>query len=142
MSKYIIRPLQLEDYHKNFLQLLEQLTTVDAINITYSDFVKHFNKMNSNIFVVEDNGKIIGTCVVLVENKFIHKLGSVGHIEDVVVDEKYRSNGLGKQLINFCTEFAKCKGCYKVILDCDVKNKEFYERCGFECKNVQMSIYV
>lgn len=32
-------------------------------------------------------------------------------------------------------------GCYKVILDCSVENKAFYEKCGFQQKSVQMAMY-
>jgi glucosamine-phosphate N-acetyltransferase len=139
---YTIRPLQQDDYHCGFLQLLEQLTTVHASDITYEDFIEQFNKMKSNVFVIKDDNKIIATGSIFIEEKFIHKLSSVGHIEDVVVDVNYRSKGLGKMIIDHCIKFGKDGGCYKIILDCAQKNIQFYEKCGFENKNVQMSIYL
>ena len=147
MAEYTIVPLQENDYHNGFLQLLEQLTTVNADSITYEDYIVQFNKMKSKVFVIKDDtvtdtNKIIATASIFIEEKFIHKLSSVGHIEDVVVDSNYRTKGLGKKLIEHCIMYAKANDCYKIILDCATKNIPFYEKCGFEYKNVQMSIYV
>ena len=33
-------------------------------------------------------------------------------------------------------------GCYKVMLDCSRDNVDFYKRCGFKEKEVQMAIYL
>lgn len=141
--EYMIRELRGQDYYKGFLNLLEQLTMVDADNITYDDFIKHLAKIKSTIFVMEDGeGKIIGTMALLIEEKFIHKLSSVGHIEDVVVDDEYRGKGLGKMLIDYGIKYAKDNGCYKIILNCADKNITFYEKCGFKSKNVEMSLYL
>jgi glucosamine-phosphate N-acetyltransferase len=139
----MIRELREQDYYKGFMKLLEQLTTVDSDNITYDDFVRHLEKIKSKVFVMEnDDGKIIGTIALLIEEKFIHKLSSVCHIEDVVVDDEYRGKGLGKILIDYGINYAKDNGCYKIILNCADKNIKFYEKCGFNHKNVEMSLYV
>jgi glucosamine-phosphate N-acetyltransferase len=144
MSDCEITELESEDYYRGFLQLLEQLTTVNADQITYNDFCKQLYKMKSEVFIIknEDKTKVIGTASVLIENKFIHKLSSVAHIEDVVVDLKYRGKGLGNLLIEHCIEHAKSEGCYKTILNCGNKNIKFYEKCGFKAKNVEMSLYL
>ena len=144
MSTYTISELQKSDYFDEFLQLLEQLTIVDANEISYDAFCEQFDKCKSKVFVIRQTGdfKIIGTASVLIEEKFIHKLSSVGHIEDVVVDKEYRDKGLGKLLINHCIEYIKNNGCYKVILSCSDKYVEFYRKCGFSNKNVEMSLYL
>jgi len=140
---YEIRKLKEEDYYIGFLELLEQLTTVSAKEISFVDFVKQYREMKSVIFVIHsfETHKIIGTASVLVEPKFIHKLGSVAHIEDVVVDEKFRGNGLGEILIEECIAYAKKNNCYKTILSCSEKNIEFYQKCGFDKKNTEMNLY-
>lgn len=33
-------------------------------------------------------------------------------------------------------------GCYKIILDCAEKNVDFYQKCGFQKKEVQMVAYL
>nr|POE70453.1 glucosamine 6-phosphate n-acetyltransferase [Quercus suber] len=92
------------------------------------------------ISVVEDEspGKIIATGSIFMEKKFLRNCGKVGHIEDVVVDSNARGLKLGKKIIAFLTEHARLMGCYKVILDCSLENKAFYEKCGFKQKDIQM----
>ena len=63
---------------------------------------------------------------------FLRNCGKVGHIEDVVVDSNARGLKLGKKIIAFLTEHAHLMECYKVILDCSLENKTFYEKCGFK----------
>lgn len=143
-SEYCVDNLQSNDYHKGFLKLLEQLTVVGADDISYEDFLQQYNKLKSNVFVVRNKtgDKVIGTSSILVEEKFIHSLSSVSHIEDVVVDKEYRGLGLGKLLINHCIKESKKRGCYKIILDCEEKNASFYTKVGFGIKNVQLSLYL
>ena len=142
MNSYVITFLKKEDYYNGFLQLLEQLTTVNANEISYDDFSDHYDKLTSDVFVIKHNNKIIATASVLIESKFIHKLSNVGHIEDVVIDLEYRNAGLGKMMINHCVNYANEHNCYKILLNCAEKNIGFYEKCGFTNKNFEMSLYL
>ena len=139
-----IRRLEKDDYYRGYLTLLEQLTEVGNF-ITYQDFLDQFyriiNTDQHEIWVAEDNGKIVATGTLLVERKFIHNLGSVGHIEDIVVDLSYRGHKLGQQIVELLIGRARSIGCYKTILDCSVSNIGFYEKCNMKQKGVQMSIY-
>ena len=77
-------------------------------------------------------GKVVGAATLLLESKFIHNGGIVGHIEDVVVDKNYQGQKIGEKIIKYLLEFAKTKGCYKTILDCVDDVKPFYEKLGFK----------
>jgi glucosamine-phosphate N-acetyltransferase len=86
---------------------------------------------------------MIAACgTVFVERKFVHANGLVGHIEDIVVNEKYRKLKFGKIIIEQLKVIGKTKGCYKIILDCEEKNIKFYEKCGFKQKEVEMVWYI
>jgi glucosamine-phosphate N-acetyltransferase len=78
---------------------------------------------------------------VLVERKFIRRCGTVGHVEDVVVDAAARGRGLGERVVRRLVEHARGRGCYKVILNCTPELTGFYAKVGFEEKNVQMGLY-
>ncbi len=135
---YKIGRLDKSDYYRDFLQLLEQLTIVDANNISYEDFCKRLNNMTSDTFVIIHTKTDVDTGRIYIEKKFIHHLGAVGHIEDIVVDVKYRKKGLGKMIIDYLTKYGKNKKCYKVILNCSQKNIGFYEKCGYKQKEIEM----
>jgi glucosamine-phosphate N-acetyltransferase len=48
------------------------------------------------ITVIEDENKeIIASATLLVEHKFLHECGNIGHIEDVVVHDSQRGKRLG-----------------------------------------------
>ena len=135
-----IRKLEKSDYYKGFIELLGQLT--DAPKMSYDDFLNFYNQLaNEYIFVLELDDIIVSTGTLLLEQKFIHNGGKCGHIEDIVVHSDYRGKDLGKMMIEFLSNLAYYKGCYKVILDCKPELESFYEKCGFTQKGSQMSFY-
>lgn len=140
-----LRKLSHEDYYKGYLDLLEQLTTVDKHIINYEKFKSFVNDLNDNhiVIVLEDekNNKIVGSGTILIEQKLIHGCSSVGHIEDIVIDSNYGGKNLGKTIVNELISHAKNMGCYKIILDCAESVSGFYEKCGFKIKEKQMVIY-
>ena len=97
------RYLQKKDYNLNYLDLLEQLTKVDKERISLNDFSNFIDILNENhqIVVMEIDNEIVATGTILIENKLIHGINKVAHIEDIVVDKKTRGMGLGKKLISF-----------------------------------------
>lgn len=140
------RIVELNNYHyyTNYLRLLEQLSTIDTQNFSYKMFANFVQKLNvyHKVFVIEDiNTKfVVGSITILIEHKLIHNGGKVGHIEDVVVDSNYRGTGLGKKLIDFAKTY--CSDCYKIILNCNNNNINFYKKCGFTEKETQMVLYI
>jgi len=146
MDTYTFHKLTYDDYHLGYLTLLEQLTVVNSENITFDDFKEQLDMINLSgnihIFTIMDNNGLVGCGTIVIEKKFIHNLSSVGHIEDIVIDKEYRNKGIGKLIINYLTEFARNNGCYKVILDCSKECIDFYNKCGYEQKNIQMALYL
>ena len=91
---------------------------------------------------MEYNNNIIGMGTLLIEHKLIHKLGKVGHIEDIVISQEYRGVGLGKNLIKQLMYIAEHDfKSYKVILNCSDLNIPFYESCGLFRHQNQMTFY-
>ncbi len=82
--------------------------------------------------------RVIGTATLIIEEKIIHNFGKVIRIEDVSVDENFQGQGVGKALINKCIEIAKICNPYKILLDCNLKNKSFYEQFGFKEAGISM----
>ncbi|WP_421384894.1 GNAT family N-acetyltransferase [Bacillus salacetis] len=55
------------------------------------------------------------------------------HIDFLWVDDRYRGEGYGKELLGKMEELAKEKGCYLIILDTfSFQAPEFYKKQGFE----------
>ena len=134
MSEPIIRELRKEDIQNGFLTTLDSLRSTSGIDKEKA--MKIFDKINSNpdhiIAVAEIDGVIVGSTTLLIEPKFIHNGGVVGHIEDVVVKKDYQGQKIGEKIMKYLLEIAKNRGCYKTILDCTDDVKPFYEKLGFK----------
>ena len=134
MNNITIRKLQKEDLTNGFLETLDSLRQTS--NTDKKIIEKIFEKINSNqdqlTIVALSDGKVVGATTLLIETKFIHNGGKVGHIEDVVVDKKYQKKGIGEKMITYLLRYAKEQGCYKTILDCVDDVKPFYEKLGFK----------
>jgi len=134
MSEPIIRELKKEDLWNGFLKSLDSLKLASDIDKTKAEEV--FDKINSNpdyiIAVAEIEGKIVGSTTLLIESKFIHQGGLVGHIEDVSVDKDFQGKKIGEKIMKYLLEVSKNRGCYKTILNCTDDVKRFYEKLGFK----------
>ena len=134
MNEPIIRELKKEDIQNGFLTTLDSLKQASSIDKKKAEEI--FEKINSNpdhiIAVAELDGKIIGATTLLIEIKFIHEGGIVGHIEDVVVDKNHQGQKIGDKIMKYLLEIANKRGCYKTILDCTDDVKPFYEKLGFK----------
>ena len=145
----MIRPLELGDYNKNFIYLLNQLTNKEKSGSEFLNFSQQFylikQNPNHHCYVMTDleSGLIIATGTLLIEPKFIHHFSFVGHLEDIVVDNKYQGQGLGKKMIKYLIRKAQKCNCYKIILSCSEETKQFYYKCGLTQKknNLEMSFY-
>ena len=140
-----LRKLESNDYNSNYFQVLSQLSFIDNKSITLNQWNQFISQLNNNhqIYVlVDSSNNIIASGTLLIENKIIHNMGKVAHIEDIVADSKFRGKGYGKMMIEYLIEKAKEHKVYKIILNCSDNNVKFYEKCGFELKSNQMAIYL
>ena len=137
MSEIIIREIEEDDLENGFLETLDFLRNASDLDKNKANEILKKIKQNPNhiIYVAIDNKKIVGSTTLLIEQKFIHDGGLVGHIEDVVVRKDYEGKGIGIKLVTSMLERAKEKNCYKTILDCKDDVKQFYERIGFKLES-------
>jgi GNAT superfamily N-acetyltransferase len=93
------------------------------------------------IAILDTSQRIVGTGALIVERKFIHQLGLVGHIEDIAVAKDQQGKKLGLRIIQALDFVAEKVGCYKTILDCSEANEGFYVKCGFKRAGLEMAHY-
>ena len=140
MPEIIIRNISESDLENGFLESLDNLKHASDLEQTTAKNIlnKILNDENHIIHVAEYDGKIVGSTTLLIEQKFIHQGGFVGHIEDVVVKKEFEKLGIGMKLVNSLLQVAEERKCYKTILNCEDSLKSFYERIGFKHKSNEM----
>lgn len=136
-----ILDFNLNEIKNDYLELLSYLTNTPPITLnTFVDNIHNISEIGKIIVCHSDN-KIIGTGTIIYEPKIIHGGQNVGHIEDVVVNQEYRGQGIASEIIKILIDDSKKNNCYKVILDCDYNNIDFYEKNGLTHKGAQMAYY-
>ena len=141
----VIRQLTDEDIQA-YIDLVKQLSPQASIGslTDRSAFIGLCRLQNKTIFLaLDEQGKIVGTSSVFLEDKInrgmnpiTEQLYKVAHIEEVIVDSSAR----GKGLMQYCINFSRLAGAYKLILDCSEENVAFYEKCGLHRHEVAMRI--
>lgn len=131
---------------KKIINLIDQLNNESTHHITslklYIYFIDELENKNQPMFFIRDSTyNIVGIVKLIFERKILHNFMRVAHIEDFVIGEKYRGFGYGKLTIEEIKKYCFDMNCYKIILNCNDDAKKFYEKCGFQNNNHEMSCY-
>lgn len=113
-------------YHENTSEYFKQAYRF----IRFDDRIKafgEFDKDTMKITVVGNNGKYIGYCISTITDEN-------GELASLHVDEKYRGNGIGKELVDIHIEWMNEKKCKVIGVTVSQENKatiNFYKKLGF-----------
>ena len=116
------------DFKNQYLNILSKLSYTPIISNEI--FFNNLNKIfqNGNIIVALHKKQIIGTGTLFLQPKLSHGGKNIGQIEDIVIDDNYRSLGIGKKIIKKLIEESKKFNCYKIILSCNEDLEKYYEK--------------
>lgn len=90
---------------------------------------------NQHTLVAEDYGEVVGTLVVAILPNLAHGGAPYAVVENVVVDEEYRGEGVGTALMREAVDRARKAGAYKLALCSNLQREEshaFYRSLGME----------
>ncbi|MPM17601.1 Aminoalkylphosphonate N-acetyltransferase [bioreactor metagenome] len=116
---------QLEQGGENTLPLLEAAEIFRRIE----------SYPNYHVYIAEQQGEILGTFSMAIMDNLAHLGARSGLIEDVVVDEKHRSQGIGKEMMRYAIDLCRENACYKASLSSNINREDahrFYESLGFQ----------
>lgn len=139
MSTIKFRPVEKKDWRDIYFllnQLTELLGTIRDKEICWDRFIS--NNSNNSIVGLYNN-QIIAYGSIVIENKIRGEIA--GHIEDIVVDKKFRGKNYGVRLIEELVKIGKEKDCYRITLTCDQSLIKFYNKNGFKVNNISMKKY-
>ncbi|MBS0203275.1 MAG: GNAT family N-acetyltransferase [Planctomycetes bacterium] len=135
-----IRLMDATDLRRGFLTTLGALKPAELTDEQALEVFRRRMRARVQTYVALLDDRVAGTASLLMEPKFIHNGGIVGHIEDVAVHVAYQHHGVGAALVQHLLDVCKQSGCYKVILDCEEHVVPFYEKLGFHRWELAMRI--
>lgn len=98
---------------------------------------------NQRTLVAEVYGEVVGTLVIVIVPNLAHGGAPFAVVENVVVDEEYRGEGVGRALIEEAMKLAREAGAYKLALCSNGERSEahgFYRSMGFEETHVGFEV--
>jgi GNAT superfamily N-acetyltransferase len=102
-----------------------RLNTIVGWNQTAADWTRFLTASPDGCFVMDDDGKIVGTATTLsYENRF-------AWIGMVLVDPSHRNRGIGTTLLQHTIEYLDDAGIPTLKLDATPAGKPLYEKLGF-----------
>lgn len=112
-------------------------------------YVKAFDEIeadkNNELIVAKTGSKIVGTLQITFTPSISFQGGKRATVEAVRVDETYRGQGIGKQLMLWAIECAKAQNCFVVQLTTNAERRDahrFYENLGFGGSHLGMKLYL
>ncbi len=144
MDKIVVRRAQHDDL-KAMAALLEELFEIEK------DFTADLKRQlrglklllslpTAFLFVAKANNRVVAMVSL---QGFVSTAmgGSVGIIEDMIVTQKYRGQGVGKELFKTLLLKSEELGYTRLSLGADVRNsmaEEFYRGAGFEMSHMRL----
>ena len=122
MNEIVFRPIERNDLDEVF-SLLQQMTEIDLTDRDKDLCWELFSKGSSESTVGVYQNQIIAYGSIVLEYKI--RGGISGHLEDIVVDSKFRHRKVGIELIKRLVEIGEQKGCYRLTLFCKESFKLF-----------------
>ncbi len=92
------------------------------------------------VFLGEVNGQAIGFAQCQLRQDYVEgtETSPVGYLEGIFVEEEFRKQGVAKQLLAACENWAREQGCTEFASDCELDNTgslKFHLSLGFEEAN-------
>lgn len=144
-----------EDIKDLLVELQEHIVKIDRekYNILTPEYrEKYFektmsevNKFEGKIFLAKEAETIIGLIIGVINNEdektYDFSAPKRGRVIELVVSNKCRSNGIGKQLLNRMESYFKEVGCKGILIDVFAYNENaqrFYYKNGYFNRNIEV----
>jgi Acetyltransferases len=98
---------------------------------------------NNELIVAELDGEVIGTLQLTFTPSISFQGGRRCTVESVRVDEKFRGQGIGREMMLWAIETARAKGCISMQLTTNAERADahrFYKNLGFTDSHIGMKL--
>lgn len=114
--------------------LYHQLVDSPHINVLPERLAEVCTSTHTRVFVAESQQQIIGSILVCLCDDIMFQRQPFAVLENIVVAQTARGQGVGRRLLQTAEEFCMASGCSKILLLSSVERTEahrFFEKFGF-----------
>ncbi|MBG42989.1 MAG: GNAT family N-acetyltransferase [Aequorivita sp.] len=119
----------------SIIPLLQKLGNYKVSEKLLKDRLQEMTQQNYECLGIFDEEKLIGTCGLWFQTR--HYAGRSLEMDHVIIDDAYRSHGIGKMMVEYISDYAKKKSCNWIELNSYVHNfpsHKFFYNQGFVAK--------
>lgn len=137
-----MRILEIREFTQEGFKAVQKLTgtliSSGTIHLTESYYRELLASDNSHLFFITDGGNIAGMLTVGV---YKSPTGAKAWIEDAIVDDSYRGQGLGRLLVEHAISFARSLGVDSLMLTSNpsrIAANKLYQSLNFTQKETNV----
>ena len=117
----------------NLAQKMWSNYSINDLELEFKEFIKDDKGI---IFALVNKDEFIGFSQCSLRYEYVEGTNSspVGYLEGIFIKEEYRKKGYAKELLKYCENWAKEKGCKEFASDCEIDNEisyKFHKKMGF-----------
>ncbi len=88
--------------------------------------IQQYSTPSYRLMLAEHEGNTIGLIALHIYD-VLHLPAPEGRVISFCVDEKVRDKGVGTKLLNEAENFFKESGCYKIVLNCNLRRTDTHQ---------------
>ncbi|WGD36233.1 GNAT family N-acetyltransferase [Lysinibacter sp. HNR] len=104
---------------------------IDEFQIAFENVLRHRDQETNVLYVVEDDDKKIVGYSLMSVSRLLHASGLTAFLQEIVVDEKARTRGLGSALVDANESYCIARGVRQLSM-ATARTGEFYHRLGYK----------
>ena len=111
-----------------------------------SEFTSLLDREDAAVFLYREQGKAVGFAQCQLRRDYVEgtETSPVGYLEGIYVREEDRRQGIARNLLSACENWARARGCTEFASDCELSNiesQQFHQAVGFDEAN-RIAVYV
>ena len=111
-----------------------------------SEFTSLLDREDAAVFLYREQGKAMGFAQCQLRRDYVEgtETSPVGYLEGIYVREEDRRQGIARNLLSACENWARARGCTEFASDCELSNiesQQFHQAVGFDEAN-RIAVYV
>jgi len=104
---------------------------IPSMKETKENIKESFKDKSTIFFVAKTREDILGTISISIDKRGNKK---IGRIQDIIIDEKHRRKGIGKELVKKAEGYFKNRKCIKMqsfVREKNINSQNFWKKQGF-----------